>query len=799
MDLTYALRSLLKNPGFTILAIAVLALGVGANTAIFSVVDAVLLRPLPYSEPDRIMTVWTLFTKSGNRGQVSAPDYHDWHDQNDVFESLAYYSSDQEPVRAGAEPERVTIAVVTSEFFQVMKVQPVAGRLFLPAEQKKGGNPATVVSYSFAQRNFGSSSAALGHHVKMTGLDFDVVGVLPAGFQFPAECDLWSPANTFLYQESPSRTAHNHKVIGRLKPGVTAEQAQAQMTNIGLRLSNQYPEDSNKKIAVVPMQDQLVGAIRPTLYLLLAAVCVLLLIACANVANLLLAKASSRNREIAIRAAVGASRLRIVRQLMTESVVLGVLAGCMSLLVAAWGVHALIALAPANVPRLQETGVDGRVLLFTLGLSLLTSLLFGLAPALQIVKADLNTALKQGSTRTVDAGGANRTRSILVVCEIALSMILLSGAGLLIKSFLTLSGTDAGYRTENLLVMDTYAPGGELAEAMRAVRFYDRLLASAANIPGIQKLGAVNSVPSTVQSNGMYTIEGRPQPIAGDFVNQQAVFVVASPHYFETLGIPIRSGRDFDQRDREGGPMTCIINESLAKASFTISDPLGRRMQTGMDTPEFMTIVGVVGDIRQYGLDRAPGPEIFMPYGQHPRKAAHLAVIARTRSDAGGVANALRQQVRALDPNVPVKFTTMQQTVAASVAPPRFRTLLLGTLAVLAIVLAMIGLYGVMAYTVSQRSAEIGLRMALGANRRDVLLLVMRQGLVLTGMGVLLGLLGSLAATRLLSNLLYGVTPTDLVTYAGGALLLAMVGLIATFIPAFRATRVDPLTALRQE
>jgi putative ABC transport system permease protein len=797
MDFLYAIRSLRKNPGFTILAILVLALGIGANTAIFSVVNAVLLRPLAYREPDRIMTVWTLWSKSGRRGQVSAPDFHDWHDQNNVFDLMAYYSADRIPVTAGSEPERAVASIVTPEFFQVLGVQPAAGRLFLPEEEWKGGRPATVISYSFWQQHFGGSTSALNAHVKMAARDYNIVGVLPPGFHFPSECDLWSPAA--LFDETTSRTGHNYRVVGRLKSGVTVEQAEAQMAGIGQRLAKQYPENSQKGIAVVPMQEQLVRGIRPTLYLLLAAVGVLLLIACANVANLLLAKATSRAREIAIRTAVGATRWRIVRQLITESAVLGVVAGAVSLLVAAWGVNALIALAPPGIPRLEETGVDARVLLFTLALSLFTSLLFGLAPALQTSKADLNSALKQGGTRGAVGGGANRTRSLLVVAEIALSMILLTGAGLLIKSFVALNSTDAGYRTDNLLVMDTFVPGEFLSRSTHAVRFYEQLLNAPETQPGAHQLAAVSSLPNSVSSNGLYIIEGKPAPAPGDFASQDAAFVLVSPHYFDVLGIPLRRGRDFNDRDREGGVFTCVINEALARRSFPHEDPLGKRMQTGLDRFEFMTIVGVVGDIRQYGLARAPGPEIFMPYGQHPGPARHMAVIARTQADTGGLASALRKQVRALDPNVPVKFTTMQQTVDASIAPPRFRTLLLGTLAGLAVVLAMIGLYGVMAYTVGQRSAEIGVRMALGARRSDVLLLVLRQGLVLTGAGLLVGFAGSLVATRLLANLLYGVTTTDPVTYAAVALLLTVVAATAVYIPAHRATCVDPLVALRQE
>ena len=799
MDLKFAFRSLQKNPGFTLLAILVMALGIGANTAMFSVVDSVLLKPLAYRDPDRIVTVSSLWKKTGSHGQASGPDFHDWHDQSTAFSAMAYYTEMLTAVKAGAAAEYASVAAVTPEFFPVFSEKPVAGRLFTPEEQKPGTAGAAVISQSYWQSHFGGSASALGQTVRMFDKAFTITGVLPAGFHFPGKTDIWFPANT-IFPETPSRAAHNYLVVARLKPDITLEQAQSQMTSIGTRLEQEYPlSNREKNVVVTRMRDEMVGDVRLTLYLLLGAVGVVLLIACANMANLLLAKASARTREIAIRAAVGASRGRIVRQLITESIVLAVLSGLAGLLLSIWGSSALVALAPSNVPRLAETGVDGWVLAFTFGVSVVSSLLFGLAPALQASRVDLNDALKQGAARAVIGGAAGRMRSALVVAEIALSVMLLAGAGLLIKSFVALHNVALGYRPENVLVMRTSVPAADLEGARRSTRFYKSLLPEIATLPGVSAVGATRVPPGRVSSNGGYWIDYLPPLNQLSVTAPQAVYSVVAPGAFAALGIPLKRGRDFDDADGYEAPFTAVINEALARKAFPNQDPLGRLIFCGMDSLNGMKIVGVVGDIRQYGPAREPSPEIYMPYEQHPRTATALNILVRTAADPGPLSQALQRKVRERSPDVPVNFITMEASLSESVAAPRFRTLLLGIFAGLAVCLAMAGVYGVMAYVVSQRSNEIGLRMALGASSGDALRLVLQQAAGLTGIGLALGLIGAAAATRMLASLLFQVKPTDPLTYGGVILLLALVSLAASYIPARRAANVDPLVALRQE
>ena len=799
MDLKFALRSLQKNPGFTVLAILVMALGIGANTAVFSVVNTVLLKPLAYRDPDRIVTVSSLWKKSGAHGQASAPDFHDWHDQSTAFSAMAYYANWETAVKAGAAAEYTGVATVTPEFFRVFSVEPVAGRLFTPEEQKPGGGGAVIISQSYWQSHFGAHPGALGQTIRMFDKTFTITGILPAGFHFPDKSDIWFPANT-VFPETTSRSGHNYLVVARLKPDLTLEQAQAQMTSIGARLERQYPpSNQGKNVLVTRMRDEMVGDVRLTLYLLLGAVGVVLLIACANMANLLLAKATARTREIAIRAAVGASRGRIVRQLITESVALAVLSGIAGLLLAIWGSSALVSLAPSNVPRLAETGIDGWVLAFTLGVSVVASLLFGLAPALQASRVDLNDALKQGAARAVVGGAAGRMRSALVVAEIALSVMLLAGAGLLIKSFVALNNVALGFRPEHVLVMETSVPAADVEGARRSTRFYKSLLQDIAALPGVSAAGATRVPPGRVASNGGYWIDHLPSFEAMTVAAPQAVFSVVAPGAFAVLGIPLKRGRDFNDADVYDVPFTAVINEALARRAFPNQDPLGRVIFCGFDSPNPMKIVGVVGDIRQYGPGREPSAEIYMPYEQHPRGATALNILVRTTSDTGALSQALQRKIRERSPDVPVKFTTMEASLSENVAAPRFRTLLLGIFAGLAVCLAMAGVYGVMAYVVSQRSNEIGLRMALGASSGDALRLVLRQAARLTAIGLALGLLGAAAATRLLASLLFQVKPTDPLTYAGVIVLLALVSLAASYIPARRAAHVDPLVALRQE
>jgi putative ABC transport system permease protein len=798
MDFKFALRSLLKNPGFTLLAVTVMALGIGANTAVFSVVNAVLLKPLAFREPNRIVTLSTLWKKSAGRGFVSAPDYHDWHDQSTAFSAMAYYEHEDVSVGVARAAEYVHVAVVTPEFLRVFAVEPVLGRFFNAEEVKPGSAAAVVISASFWQTHFGGSTGVLGQTVRMFDRNLTIVGVLPAGFHFPDETDVWFPANT-IFGEGTFRSGHNYLVVGRLKPGVSLERAQAEMAAIGGRLEKQYP-DSNRdeSVGVARLRDAMVRNVQLTLWLLLGTVGLVLLIACANVANLLLAKATARTREIAIRAAVGASRGRIVRQLTTESVLMALAAGAVGLVLAAWGADALMALAPADVPRLTETHVDTGVLAFTFGISVLASLLFGLAPALQLAGTDLNEALKQGASRAVAGGRAGRLRGALVVGEIALAVVLLSGAGLLMRSFAALHNAALGFRPEKVLVMETSVPASEnLESARRAARFYKTLSDEISALPGVSAVGATRILPGQIGSDGSYFIDRPPEP--GHFNGPQAVYSVVTPGTFSTLGIPLQRGRDFSGADQYDALFTAIINEALARKSFAGQDPIGRLIYCGLDSDRPMKIVGIVGDVRQLGPAVAPAPEIYMPNEQHPRTATGMNVLVRTRAELGALIETLRRKVRALSPDVPVKFTTMEASLAENTAAPRFRTLLLGVFAGLAVILAMAGVYGVMAYTVGQRSGEIGLRMALGANSGDVLRLVLRQGLTLAAVGLVIGLAGAYAASRLLTSMLFEVKPTDPVTYTSVAVLVGMVTLAASYIPARRAARVDPLVALRQE
>jgi len=798
MDLKYALRSLLKNPEFTAFAVIVMALGIGANTAVFSVVNAVLLRPLAYRNPERIVTLSPLWKQSGKSGgSSSAPDFHDWHDQSTAFDAMAYYTyfnSGPMPVMAGSAAEYAEVAAVSPEFFRVFGAEPVVGRLFTPDEWKKAG--AVVVSQSYWQNHFGANPNALGQAVRMMNRTFTLVGVMPPGFSFPDKTELW----TVEEGENQHRSAHNYRVVGLLKPDVSITQAQAQLTSIGDRLSKQYPDsNATKNVAVTGMKDRLVRDVRTTLYLLLGAVGMVLLISCANMANLLLAKATSRTREIAIRAAVGAGRGRIVRQLITESVVLALVAGAAGLILALWGAQALVAIAPSNVPRLAEAAIiDKWVLGFTLATSLVASFLFGLAPALTASRVDLNDALKLGGARSVSGGGAGKLRSALVVAEIALSVVLLVGAGLLMKSFLALNSVTMGFRPDHLLLMETAVPSNTLESARAATQFYKGLLRDLAHTPGVTGAGGSRIPPGQVGSNGTYFIDRLPAHPAID-LDHDAVFSVVTPDAFSTIGVPLLRGRDFNDTDVYDAPFTVIINESLAKKAFPGENPLGRILYCGFDSMNPMTIVAVVGDMRQYGPATPPGPEIFMPYEQHPRASAYLNVIVRTSADPASLSELLRKKVRERSAGVPVKFTTMEASLAQNVAGPRFRTLLFAIFAGLAVCLAMAGVYGVMAYVVGQRVNEIGLRMALGASRGDVLGLVMKQGLALAGAGLVLGLAGAFAATRLLTSFLFEVKAGDPITYLGVAALLAAVAMAACYLPARRATGIDPLAALRQE
>ena len=789
-----------NNPGFTLLAVMIMALGIGANTAMFSVVNTVLLKPLAYRDPDRIVTLRTYWKKQARASyNVSGPDAHDWHDQSNVFDAMAYFNDTAAPVIANSAAEYAHFAQVSPEFFDVFGVQPLFGRGFNADEFKADSNVA-VIGAGWWQSHFGGNPNAIGKTIRVEQRTITIVGMLPPGFDFPQHSSIWLPLNTTAAENS-YRSGHNFRAVALLKPGVTLGQARAQMSGIGSRLEQLYPaSNAEKTVAVDRMRDAMVNNFRLTLYLLLAAVGVVLLIASANIANLLLAKATRRTREIAIRAAVGASRGRIVRQLMIESLALAVVAGVAGVILAGWGAEAIKMVAPANIPRLAETTIDNPVLGFALMVSLLAALIFGLAPALAASKVDLNESLKQGAAKSVVGGGTGRLRAALVIAEIALSVVLLAGAGLLLRSFDALMNVNLGFRPEKILVAETSVPASSEEQALtRAVPFDRDMVAALAAIPGVSSAGATFALPSHPGSDGSYFIDRLPPPEQFTVNAPQAVFSVITPGALATMGIPLKAGRDFNDRDTYTAPFTVIINEALARQSFPGQDPLGHVLFCGFDSFKGMTIVGIAGDVHQYGPDSPAKPEMFMAYAQHPRAADDMYLLARTSSDPVALADAVRRKIRERDPEVPVKFSTMEASVAENVAAPRFRMVLLGWFAALAVALAMAGVYGVMSYMVGQRANEIGLRMALGASSRDVLKLVLGHGLMLAAIGLAIGLGGALAATRLLRSLLFEVKPADPLTYIAVTALLAMVALTASYVPARRAARVDPLVALRQE
>ena len=800
-DFRFAARMLLKNPGFTVTAVLILALGIGANTAMFSVVRAVLLRPLAYSQPDRIVRIASLWTKSGSMGQVSAPDFHDWHDQSTAFEHMAIYANNEVPIAVGsganASAEYRMVAAIASDFFECFGTEPAIGRKFTAEEIKVGSAGAAIISYGFAVRNFGEAQLALGKAVVVAGKSLAIVGVMPPGFGFPDKTDLWLTESIF-GEETPSRGAHNYRIVGKLKDGVDVAQAQAQMTAIAARLEEKYPgSNKTKSAAVTRLRDFLVSDYRLTLLLMLAAVGVVLLIACANLANMLLARAVGRTREIAIRAAIGAGRGRIVRQLVTESVVLALVSALVGVVVAYWGVKTLVALAPQDVPRLNEAGIDGGVLLFALAISLVASLVFGLAPALQVLRVDLNSALKQSVRRAGGGTLADRLRQGLVVAEIALSVILVAGAGLLIKSLLALQNVQLGITSERIVMAETSVPSVDLDSAKRGIRFYTQLLPELRGLPGARDAAGTTMVPGYTSSNGIYFVDHLPANL--DITGPNAIFTVVTPDAFATMGIPLKSGRDFNDGDVYDAQFTAIINDELARRVFANQDPIGHMIFCGLDSDKGMRIVGVVGNVRQEGPASQPQAEIYMPYLQHPQPAGNMRVIVRTDAEAGAITAAMREKMRAISPEVAARFSTMEQALSENIAAPRFRTLLLGIFAGLAVCLALAGVYGVMSYVVGQRANEIGLRMALGASPGEILRLVLRQALALAGAGIVIGFAGAAAVTRLLTSMLFGVKPTDPATYAAVIGIVLAAALLASYVPARRAMRVDPMVALRYE
>ncbi|HYY97748.1 MAG TPA: ABC transporter permease [Pyrinomonadaceae bacterium] len=802
-DLRYGLRALRKHPGFTAVAVTALALGIGANTAIFSVVNTVLLRPLPYKDPDRLVMVWEDDTKHGYpRDTPAAANYVDWREQNGVFEGMAALADQSFNLTGMGDPERLEGKRASANLFNILGVEPLLGRGFLPEDDQPGAGRVVVLSHGLWQRRFGADPKVIGRALELNGQSYTVVGVMPPSFQFPSpEDELWVPI-AFTQQEAASRGRHYLNVVARMKPGVSVEQAQAEMSTIAARLQQQYPDYNTELGAVVvPLHEQVVGDIRPALLVLLGAVGFVLLVACANVANLLLARAAARQKEIALRVALGASRARLVRQFLTESVLLAALGGVVGLLLALWGVNLLKAFIPDSISQVKAIAVDAKVLGFTLLVSLLTGLIFGLAPATQSSNFNLNETLKEGGRDTASGSRGKRIRSLLVVAEVAVSLVLLIGAGLLINSFLRLRSVEPGFKPGNLLTMGVELSEQKYPDLARRTAFYDDLISRVEALPGVRSASVTNWIPLVSQGDSVgVSVDGLPDPGPGK--KPIVVTRIVGPHYFKTMGIQLVRGRDFDERqDRVDAPAVVVVSEATARRFWPGEDPVGKRITPGTPTtPEdWCQVIGVVKDVRQFDLAAEPRPQMYLNYPQADFFAPRHLVVS-TSVDPLGLAGAVRKAVWEIDRDQPVSnVRTMEDVLSESLARQRFSMLLLGVFAGLALVLAAVGLYGVMSYTVAQRTREIGVRMALGAQTGHVLRLVVAQGLKLALVGVALGLVAAFMLTRVMSSLLFGVSPTDPATLAVISLVLVGVALLASYIPARRATKVDPLVALRHE
>lgn len=795
-DLRFAMRVLIKRPGFALVAIFTLALGIGANSAIFSVVNAVLLRPLPFQEPGQLIKLWESYPRGF--GTVSVPNLNDWREQNSSFIGIAAFQTAGYSLQGGDYSERIPAAAVSANFFDVLGVQPRLGRGFQPGEDEQGRNRVAILTDALWQRRFNSDSTIVGKTVLLGGENYEVVGVMPPQFRYPSRLtEILVPLDI-----SPAlranRSNHFLMTLGRLKPGVTLAQARDQMVAIARRIEEQNKDgQAGRNVRLIPLQEEVVQNVRAALLVLFGAVGLVLLIGCVNVANLLLARAAGRRREIAIRVALGAGRGRLIRQFLTESILLSVAGGLVGLLIAKWGVSILIALASGVLPRAGEIGLDTRVLAFTFGLSVLTGIAFGLAPALQSSRSDVQTALKDSG----NAGSSpqrNRLRSWLVVAEVSAALVLLIGAGLLLKSFWQLQRMDAGLRPENVVTMSLALPQAKYSTSEATDAFHGQLLQRVNALPGVQATGMINYLPLQQWGvNGDVYIEGDPPYAPGQAPN--AEYRTVSGDYFQALGIPLISGRFFEATDGANTPTVVLVNQALVKSYLGNKNPIGAHLlQNGK--PE-ITIVGVVGDVKQSGLTQASRPEIYFSYQQVPETLKRsMSLVIRTVGEPTAVVAAVRGELRGIDPNQPIyNIKTMSTVIDESVSDHRLNMSLLGIFAALALVLASIGIYSVMSYTVTQSTREIGIRMALGAQTSEVLKLVIGHGLMLTIVGVVIGILGAFALTRLLANLLFGVTTTDPVIFASVPLVLIIVAALACYLPARRAMKLDPVVALRQE
>jgi putative ABC transport system permease protein len=801
-DLRYGARILVKNRSFTIVAITALALGIGANTVIFSIISGVLLRPLPYRDADRLMVVEEKHDQATSA--VTYATFLDLASRSHSFDQIGAYRDWTFNIAGEGDPEQVEGALVSEGLLRALAAQPVLGRVFLPEDDRPGAADAVILGYGLWQRRFASDPSIVGKTLKVNGASLTVAGVMPPGLQFPGKAELWTPlvaAGRF----GQNRRSHLLKVVGRLKRSVTQEQAQTELSAVANAIDGQNPGvDPGLELSSIGLQTRLVARVRPALIVLLAAVGFILLIACANVANLQLARAAARQKEIAIRTALGAGRARIVRQLLTESLILALGGGVGGLALAEWGLTLIVGLAPRDVPRLAEAGIDGTVLVFTLLASIASGVLFGLAPALR-VSSDLQSVLKEGGRGSAGSGG-QRLRSALVVGEVAMSLMLLIGSGLLINSFLRLLKVNMGFEPANLLTMQLFLSPSKYAESQPKTALAIQSILERVNaLPGVASAGIVNTLPITGGPSTDFTIEGRPELTQNE---PDADIRITDANYFRAMGIPLLRGRWFTDEDRPGAPRAMVINQTMARRYWPDEDPIGQRV-TMLDWGDPMTgqVIGVVGDIKANGLETETEPMIYWHYSQFPSLFNRLVVRPITASSQRAITppmadlvSAIKSEVSAVDRDQPISSVmTMEQVLADSYAPRRFYLVLMGIFASLALALATVGIYGVMSYMVTQRTHEIGVRMALGAQSRVVVGLFLRQGALLTLAGIAIGLAGSLAVLRMISSLLFGVTSSDPATFAVVSLLLGAVALLACFLPARRATKVDPISALRYE
>ena len=810
-DMRYGARMLLKSPGFTVVAVLTLALGIGANTAIFSVVNFVLLRPLEYANPDQLVMVWERNTKKGwNESPTSFADFVDFRDNAKSVELVAFTDTNFN-LTGGDQPERVAGLRVSANLFSLLGVNPARGRWFAPGEDKPGAGHVLILSYGLWQRSFGGNANLINQTVQLNGQSYTVIGVMPPTFKFPpafsvktaseepiSNADLWVPLTT---DDVPLiRNIRNLKMIGRLKAGVAPQQAQAEINSIASRLAREYPDvNAGLESVVIPLHEQIVGDVREALLILLGAVVLVLLIACANIANLLLSKATARHKEIAIRTALGANRGRLLRQLLTESTLLGLLGGVFGFLVAYAGSKTLVSFGSLSIPQLTDFSFDMKVPLFALVVSLLTSLIFGLAPAIDASNPNLNEALKEGGRSS--SGGATRARlrNALVITEVALAVVLVTASGLMLRSFVRLQGTSSGLNPHNLITLELELPDVRYHAAQQQTLFQQQLLQRVGSLPGVQNAATVDNLPFSGNAfNTSFTIEGRPTGPTTE--TPRAYYRVISPDYFPAIGIELHKGNQFTDRDTAEQPGVAIVNETAAQRYWPGVDPLGKRIKRGRPESKnpWLTVIGIVSGSRQLSLKEGSQPEIYVPYLQNP--GLTFTLVARTASDPRSLTGALRKEVLSADREIPaVNIKLMEELISNSVAKERFYVLLLGVFAALALILAAVGVYGVMSYSVTLRTRDIGIRMALGARPVDIFKHIVGQALLLGLIGLGVGIVLAIASTRVMSSLLYGINATDPLTLAITSLVLLAVALLASYLPARRATRVDPLVTLRYE